>query len=91
MNQQNAENLRKRLVEIDDELRDVASDDFGRRHELLTESDEVRAALEEEVGADLVEAAADWAERAGRKGSHEVDYEARKGMIVSPNEGGGNI
>ncbi|MCP3939698.1 MAG: hypothetical protein GY708_30510 [Actinomycetia bacterium] len=90
MNQQNAENLRKRLVEIGDELRDVASNDFARRHELLTESDVVRAALDEEVGEDLGEAAAEWAERAGHKGSHEVDYEARKGAIVSPIEPGGN-
>lgn len=80
MNETTADELRTRLVEIDDEIRGLAADDFSRRHELLTESDVCRASLITAIGPDVDEAAKEWAERAARKGSHEVDYEIAKAL-----------
>ncbi len=76
-----ADELRRRLVEIDDELRELPGDDFERRHRLLSESDECRAALDAALGPVAREATREWAERAGHKGSHEVDYDVMKARI----------
>ena len=83
MSGRTAGELRERLVEIDDEIRGLSADDFAGKHHLLTESDECRELLRAQVGAEASDATKEWAERAGRKGSHEPNYEARKAMIIS--------
>ena len=83
MNQPTADELRQRLVEIDDEIRGLSDDDFAHRHELLTESDSCRSALLAKVGPEIDEANKDWADRAGHKGEHEIDYEVLKGLTIS--------
>ncbi len=90
MSQPSPDEIRKRLVEIDDEVRALDADEFARRHELLTESDRCRAALLAEVGDEIDAANKEWADRAGHKGEHEVDYEALKGQTISatPDSGG---
>lgn len=67
------EELRRRFVEIADELRSLPADAFARKHELATEADTHRARLAEVLESDLREAGDQWAERAGRKGTHSVD------------------
>ncbi|MGI9623055.1 MAG: hypothetical protein ACR2PK_09490 [Acidimicrobiales bacterium] len=67
------EMIRERLVELDDELRALPSDAFARKHELNTESDELRRQLAEQLGDDIDDANAGWAERAGHKGTHSVN------------------
>ena len=86
-----ADELRARLAELLEEIDSLPADDFAGRHALLTESDVCRAALHEESGPALDEATRLWAERAGRKGGHEVDYEARQAAMISrvgPDAGG---
>lgn len=90
MSEPTANELRKRLVEIDDEIRDLPDDGFKRRHELLTESDSCRNALFAEVGTDIDEANKEWADRAGHKGEHEVDYDVLKGLIIRATPEGGS-
>ncbi len=90
MSQPTPDEIRRRLVEIDDEVRALATDEFARRHELLTESDRCRTALLAEVGDEVDAANKRWADRAGHKGEHEVDYEVLKGLTISATpEGGG--
>lgn len=78
-----ADELRKRLVELDDEISDLPADEFALRHELLTEADVCRRALLAEVGPEVDAANKEWADRAGRKGEHEVDYEVLKGLTIT--------
>ena len=75
-----ADELRRRIVKIDDECRSVDGDDFSRRYALLTEADNCRAELAGLV-ADELAASADWAVRAGRKGTHEIDPEIAKARV----------
>ncbi len=79
--------IRRRMIEIADELQSLAADDFSARHALNVEADGLRRQLQSLV-ADEVGTLAAWAERAGRKGSHTEDVEAAKAAIVSPGEGG---
>jgi len=90
MDSPTADELRRRLAEIADEVRALADDDFARRHQLLSESDECRAALSIADGPASEEAAKEWAERAGRKGSHEVDAEVAKGLVQAHIAGSGS-
>ncbi len=62
------EEFRRRLVEIDDEMRALPDDAFAEKFRLGQEADEIRRALEHQLRDDLDAASADWAERAGRKG-----------------------
>ena len=84
-----AQPIRSRLVAIADELRIVAADDFATKHRLNVEADELRRRLEQLADGDS-ETLHRWADRAARKGSHEMDHEreAAKAAIVSPTEGG---
>ncbi len=83
-------NVRQRLVAISDELRALADDDFGGKHRLNVESDELRQRLAQLSDGDS-QVLKDWADRAGRKNSHtpDDDLEAAKAALVSPIEGGG--
>ena len=91
MSEPTPEGIRARLVEIDDELRDVPDNSFARKHELNKEGDakrdELRAILQPELDA----ASGEWAERAGRKGTHSVaeDEKIAQAGLISPGEGGG--
>lgn len=78
-----ADELRKRLVEIGDEISGLPADEFALRHELLTEADDCRRALLAEVGPEVDEANKEWADRAGRKGEHEVDHEVLKALTIT--------
>lgn len=81
---------RRRLVEIDAELRALPNDAFARKHELRSEADAIRRELADLVSDDLSEAKSGWAERSARKGSHaEPDPAQQAARIVSPGEGGG--
>ena len=81
--------LRERLAANAAEAAALAPDDFSGKHRLGVEADELRAELQELAEPGLAEVADQWAERAGRKGSHEHDPEVAKGAIVSPGEGAG--
>ena len=86
-----ANELRKRLVEIADELRALPADGFAAKHRLNLEADSCRRRLMElsrDNDGCLLE---EWSDRAGRKGSHSVDSEVEQGKarIVSPMEGSG--
>ncbi len=87
-----AETLRQRLAEIDTELRSLPGGAFARKYELGNESDAVRSQLSELMADDLDGASREWAERAGRKGTHaERDDDERAARIASPSEGGSAI
>jgi len=90
MEKPTADELRKRLVEIVDEVDALADDDFARRYQLLSESDACRAALSIADGPASEEAAKEWAERAGRKGAHEIDPEVAKGLVRANVAGSGS-
>lgn len=85
-----AANLRRRLAEIDAELRALPDDAFALKHELRSEADAIRKELADLVSDDLSEAKSEWAKRSARKGSHaEPDPAEQAARIVSPIEGGG--
>ena len=80
-----ASSARVRLVAISDELAVMPKDDLGARHTLLTEADELRVALRASADPALL---AVWAERAGRKGEHEIDIEVAKALAAKhPSQG----
>lgn len=80
--------IRRRLVEIADELRLVGASNFTAKHVLNTEADRLRQELGR-ISANDAETRANWAERAGRKGEHADTSDADRASIVSPGEGGG--
>lgn len=68
----------------------MPADAFARKFELQSEADAVRGELADLMSDDLGKARGQWAERAGRKGSHaELDPAVKAARIVSPIEGGG--
>jgi hypothetical protein len=71
---------RRRLVAIDDELRVTPRDDFARRHALQAAGDTLRAVLRNGRADQIAAARAQWNDRAGRKGEHEIDTEALEGF-----------
>lgn len=74
---------RQRIVEIDDELRATPPEDFARRHALQSAADGFRQIMRSGHRDALSHARLVWEARAGRKGTHEVDTEAIKGMVRS--------
>ena len=85
-----ATEFRRRLVEIGDELRALPSDAFAAKYALHTEADSLRGLLSETVNPDSEAALKRWAGRAGRKGSHVLDYDAEqaKASVICLGEGG---
>jgi len=73
MTERNPEDLRRRLVEIDDELRELPSDAFARKHELNTEGDNNRKLLADALAPELRAIGDDWADRSARKASHTAN------------------
>ena len=85
-----AADLRRRLAEVDAELRALPDDAFATKRELRSEADAIRRELADLVSDDLSEAKNQWAKRSARKGSHaEPDPAQQAARIVSPIEGGG--
>lgn len=82
--------LRRRLVELADEVAALDAADFAEKHRLNTEADELRKELAVLSERDAPARAA-WAERAARKQSHEVDPAVAEAVISSPIEGGGSV
>ena len=82
--------IRRRLVEIDDEVRSLPSDDFARKHALRSEGDRLRELLGQGVEADASQTLAQWADRAVRKASHSADEELEeaKARLTSSGESG---
>lgn len=82
--------LRARLVTIDDELRCLAADAFAAKYALQSEADTHRQLLRLLLESDLDDASRDWADRAGRKGTHSVNEDEQRAAaaIVSAGEGG---
>lgn len=80
---------RRQLVAIDDQLRSVPSDDFARRHALHEAADAFRSVLRDGNYHAVRAAQRAWSERAGRKGTHEVDVATLEGLVRSmmPAEG----
>ncbi len=76
--------LRRRLVEIDDEIRALPTDAFAARYELDKERDLLRTQLAELVESELGPVAEQWAERSGRKGSHTTDYDVERAKAAIP-------
>lgn len=89
--QASPDEIRKRLVEIDDELRTLPADEFALKHSLNVEADALRDQLTELTRSGDAAVLGEWADRAGRKGSHSSDNEVDQGAarIVSPMDGGG--
>ncbi len=81
--------VRQQIVELDDRQRSLPASDIAARHALLEATDGLRAILR--AGhADQIHAVREgWEARAGRKGEHELDYEAIAGMVRSmmPSQG----
>lgn len=87
-----AASLRRRLAEIDVELRTLPDDALACKHELRSEADAIRRELANLVSDDLSEAKSQWAKRSARKGSHaEADSAEQAARIVSPIEGAGGV
>lgn len=84
--------IRRRLVAIDDELRALPVDDFENKHRLSVEADGLRAQLRslDEGDSGVL---AQWADRAAKKSGHTADddVEAAKAAIPSPTDGGGTV
>ena len=82
--------IRRPLVEIGDTVRALPSTSFADKHVLNVEADRLRADLRRIEGTELDAASAEWAERAGRKGTHSVHEGEQAGAakIVSPGETG---
>ena len=83
------EEVRSRMVEIDDESRELAADEFARRFALATEADELRALLTQMNAPAIAKARKGWAGRAGRKGAHEVNEEAVQSLVKAPGQSSG--
>ncbi|MGH1490336.1 MAG: hypothetical protein ACRBK7_13260 [Acidimicrobiales bacterium] len=83
--------IRKRLVEIDDELRTSPANEFATRHLLNMEADSLRRRLKDLTRDSDRALLAEWSSQAGHKGAHTSDHEVAQGSarIVSPMEGGG--
>lgn len=82
--------IRQRLADIDAELRSSPDIEWSHRVALRDEASKLRVALREAAAGDLEAAKAAWANRAGRKGAHEVDYDATQkvlGTFHPPPEG----
>ncbi len=88
------DDIRRRLVELNDELRALADDAFAAKHPLRTEQDQLRSELRAQLGDELGTASDDWAERAGRKGAHSVDEGEQQEAAIRTTRGlaseGGN-
>jgi hypothetical protein len=81
--------VRQRLVELDDRQRGLPATDIAGRHALLEATDGLRTMLRNGFAAELHVVREQWEQRAGRKGDHELDYEAIAGMVRSmmPSQG----
>lgn len=81
--------VRRTLVQLDDEQRALAADDLASRHAILQTIDDLRAMLRAGYADGITAVRTAWDDRAGRKGAHEVDYEAVAGMVRSmmPSQG----
>ena len=82
-----ADEIRRRLVEIDDELRALPDDAFAAKHPLRTEQDACRAELRVLVGHELGDMNDHWADRAGRKGTHSVNEDEQQQAAVRVTRG----
>lgn len=83
---QSPEDVRRRLVEISDELAGLDSMAFAEKHALNLEGDQLRNELSEMIGSEMDQANSEWAERAGRKGAQNIDQgEASRAAIVLAN------
>lgn len=78
--------MRRRIVEISDELRALPCTAFKEKHRLNVEADHWRSRVAEILSDDLDGASSEWAERAGRKGSHaeNIELAQARASIVSP-------
>ncbi len=83
-------NAQQRLVDIDQELRDLPADAFTERIALTDEADAFRKVMLQPDPEALAAAKAKWAGRAGRKGAHEIDPEIAKAVAVSKGMGAGH-
>ena len=81
--------LRERLVAIDDELRALPDDDFAGRAELRAEAGELRTLLRAGSAEEIDAARQRWSQRAGHKGSHQVDYETQQEVLKTQHAGFG--
>ena len=82
--EQTPEQLRRRLVEIDDEIRGLPADAFARKHQLSTEADRHRGLLAKLLKTELKDVGDKWAERAGHKGTHSVNEEEKLAQAGIP-------
>ena len=78
--------LRHRLAEVDAAIRSHSRVEFASLHALNVEADEIRAELQRRLAPDITAARKTWAERSGRKASHEEDPELAKLRIVGDSE-----
>lgn len=80
---------RVQLVWLDEAQRALPADDLAGRHAILQAIDDLRRMLRDGYADSIAAVRAQWTDRAGRKGGHEVDYEAIAGMVRSmmPSQG----
>ncbi len=84
------EDVQAELVRIQDLRATLGADDLAGKHACDLRVDQLRHQLKTMQADALVEAKAEWAGRAGNKGSHEQDPEAEAAMAAAmmPGEGG---
>ena len=69
------------LADVEAQLRELPPGPSPERFQLDTLADRLRAALAEENAEALAAATAEWAERAGNKGSHEDRHDLAMTVI----------
>ncbi|MEM9203552.1 MAG: hypothetical protein AAGC53_18075 [Actinomycetota bacterium] len=86
-----ADDLWDLIIENDQELAALATDDFARRFQLGKRGDELRTELRHLQADALAEASAEWAEDAARKNEHaELTPEEKASQMNTFMDGGVN-
>lgn len=80
---QTPEDIRRRLVQISDELSALDSMAFADKHALNLEADQLRSDLSALIGSDMEQANNEWAERAGRKNAQNPDEDEAAGAGIA--------
>jgi hypothetical protein len=94
MTEDRADDVRKRLGQIGDELRSLESDDFAAKLRLNVEADGLRGELGALAGPGIAEIGSRWAARSARKASRGVDTDLQTALVamwaaVSDEQGSG--
>lgn len=75
------QDVRRRLVEISDELSGLDPMAFAAKHELNLEADQLRNRLSSLIGSEMEAANREWSDRSGRRGGAD-SYEDNAARIA---------